>query len=74
VDDQEYLAAFTDPIAANLETLVGELKSPKSPLKHLFGTGKDRQVSPKRAVRFRDIGLAGVRMQKKLQGCKNFCG
>jgi hypothetical protein len=48
------------PIAANLETLVGELKSPKSTLKHLFGTGKASQVSPKREVRFRDIGLAGV--------------
>jgi hypothetical protein len=34
--------------------------SPKSTLKHLFGTGKDSQVSPKGEVRFRDIGLAGV--------------
>jgi hypothetical protein len=34
--------------------------SPKSTLKHLFGTGKNSQVSPKGEVRFRDIGLTGV--------------
>jgi hypothetical protein len=47
-------------IAANLEISMGELVSPKPTLKHLFGTGKDSQVSPKGEVRFRDIGLAGV--------------
>ena len=34
--------------------------SPKSTLKHLFGTGKDSQVSLKREVLFKDIGLTGV--------------
>jgi hypothetical protein len=34
--------------------------SPKSTLKHLFGTGKDSQVSPNGEVLFKDIDLAGV--------------
>jgi hypothetical protein len=47
-------------IAANLETSVGELVKPKSTLKHLFGTGKDNQVSLKREVLFKYIDLTGV--------------
>ena len=34
--------------------------NPKSTLKHLFGTGKDSQVSPKGEILFEDIDLAGV--------------
>ena len=34
--------------------------SPKSTLKHLFGTGKDNQVSLKGEVLFKDIDLTGV--------------
>ena len=34
--------------------------SPKSTLKHMFGTGKDSQVPLKREVLFKDIGLTGV--------------
>jgi hypothetical protein len=34
--------------------------SPKSTLKHLFGTGKDNQVSLKREVLFKYIDLTGV--------------
>jgi hypothetical protein len=34
--------------------------SPKSTLKHLFGTGKDTQASLRREVLFKDIGLTGV--------------
>jgi hypothetical protein len=47
-------------IAANPETSVGELVKPKSTLKHLFGTGKDSQVSPRVEVLFKYIDLAGV--------------
>jgi hypothetical protein len=42
------------------EIPVGELVSPKSTLKHLFGTDKDSQVSSKEEVLFKDIGLTGV--------------
>jgi hypothetical protein len=59
VEDREYLAALVS-IVANLEISVGELVSPKSTLKHLFGTGKASQVSPKREVLFKDIDLTGV--------------
>ena len=34
--------------------------SPKSTLKHVFGTGKDNQVSLKGEVLFEDIDLIGV--------------
>jgi hypothetical protein len=34
--------------------------SPKSTLKHLFGTGKDNQVSLQREVLFKYIDLTGV--------------
>jgi hypothetical protein len=34
--------------------------SPKSTLKHVFGTGKDNQVSLKREVLFKYIDLTGV--------------
>ena len=47
-------------LAANPETSVDEMVSPKSTLKHLFGTDKDSQVSPKGEVLFEDIGLTGV--------------
>ena len=47
-------------IAANLETSVGELVKPKSTLKHLFGTGKGSQVSPKGEVLFKYNDLIGV--------------
>ena len=56
------------------EILVGEVVSPKSTLKHLFGTGKASQVSLKREVLVRGYRLDWSRMQKELQGCKNFCG
>jgi hypothetical protein len=59
VEDREYLAALVS-IVANLEISVGEVGSPKSTLKHLFGTGKASQVSPKREVLFKDIDLTGV--------------
>jgi hypothetical protein len=39
---------------------VGEVVSPKSTLKHVFGTGKDNQVSLKREVLFKYIDLTGV--------------
>ena len=39
---------------------MGEVVSPKSTLKHLFGTGKDNQVSLKGEVLFKDIDLTGV--------------
>jgi hypothetical protein len=39
---------------------VGEMVSPKSTLKHLFGTGKNSQASLRREVLFKDIGLTGV--------------
>jgi hypothetical protein len=34
--------------------------SPKSTLKHLFGTGKNSQASLRREVLIKDIGLTGV--------------
>ena len=60
VEDREYLAAQILSVAANLATSVGEMVSPKSTLKHLFGTGKDSQASLRREVLFKDIGLTGV--------------
>ena len=60
MEDREYLAAQILSVAANLETSVGEMVSPKSTLKHLFGTGKDSQVSLRREVLFKDIDLIGV--------------
>ncbi len=39
---------------------MGELVSPKSTLKHLFGTGKDSQVSLTERSLFKDIDLTGV--------------
>jgi hypothetical protein len=47
--------------------------SPKSTLKHLFGTGKDSQVSFERSM-FKDIDLAGVGCRRNYRDCKNFCG
>jgi hypothetical protein len=47
-------------LAANLETSVGELVKPKSTIKHLCGTGKDSQVSPRGEVPFKYIDLTGV--------------
>ncbi len=41
--------------------------SPKSTLKHLFGTGKDSQVPPKGEVLVRGYRLDWSRMQKELQ-------
>jgi hypothetical protein len=73
VEDREYLAA-NNRAAANLETSVGEVVSPKSTLKRLFGTGKASQVSLKREVLVRGYRLDWSRIQKELQGSKNFCG
>jgi hypothetical protein len=56
------------------EIPVGELVSPKSTLKHVFGTGKGNQVSLKGEVLVQGYRLDGSRMQKELHGCKNFCG
>ncbi len=72
-EDREYLAVF-NRLTANLETSVGELVSPKSTLKHLFGTGKDSQVSLKGEVLVQGYRLDWSRMQKELHRCKNFCG
>jgi hypothetical protein len=41
-EDREYLAAYICN-SCYPETSVGEVVSPKSTLKHLFGTGKDNQ-------------------------------
>jgi hypothetical protein len=46
----------------------------KSTLKHVFGTGKASQVSLKREVLVRGYRFDWSRMQKELQGSKNFCG
>jgi hypothetical protein len=48
--------------------------SPKSTLKHLFGTGKNSQASLRREVLFKDIGLTGVGCRRNHRECKNFCG
>ena len=56
----ENISQQAKKLAANLETSVGEMVSPKSTLKHLFGTGKDSQASLRREVLFKDIGLTGV--------------
>jgi hypothetical protein len=53
---------------------MGELVKPKSTLKHLFGTGKDSQVSPRGEVLFKYIDLAGVGCRRNYRDCKNFCG
>jgi hypothetical protein len=50
------------------------LVNPKSTLKHLFGTGKDDQVSPKGEVPFKYIDLIGVGCRRNYMDCKNFCG
>ena len=67
MEDREYLAA-NNRAAANLETSVGEVVSPKSTLKRLFGTGKDSQVSLKREVLVQGYRPDWSRMQKELQG------
>ena len=56
----ENISQHLTSIAAILEISVGEMMSPKSTLKHLFGTGKDSHVSLKGEVLFKDIGLTGV--------------
>jgi hypothetical protein len=56
----ENISQQAKKLAANLEISVGELVSPKSTLKHLFGTGKDSQVSLRREVLFKYIDLTGV--------------
>jgi hypothetical protein len=58
-EDREYLAAYICN-SCYPETSVGEVVSPKSTLKHLFGTGKDNQVSLQREVLFKYIDLTGV--------------
>jgi hypothetical protein len=77
-EDREYLAAYICN-SCYPETSVGEVVSPKSTLKHLFGTGKDNQVSLLSALSEKRgtvqvYRLDWSRMQKELQGCKNFCG
>jgi hypothetical protein len=49
---------------------VGEVVSPKSTLKHLFGTGKASQVSPNGEVFVRGYRLGWSRMQKELHGVR----
>jgi hypothetical protein len=44
--------------------------SPKSTLKHLFGTGKASQVSPNGEVFVRGYRLGWSRMQKELHGVR----
>ena len=56
----ENISQQAKKLAANLETSVGELVSPKSTPKHLFGTGKDGRVSLNREVLFKYIDLTGV--------------
>jgi hypothetical protein len=56
----ENISQHLTSIAAILEISVGEMMSPKSTLNHLFGTGKDSQVSLKGEVLFKDIDLTGV--------------
>jgi hypothetical protein len=56
----ENISQQAKKLAANPETSVGELVSPKSTLKHLFGTGKDSQVSLTERSLFKDIDLTGV--------------
>jgi hypothetical protein len=73
VENREYLTAY-QPNSCYPEIPVGELVSPKSTVKHVFGTGKASQASLKGEVLFKDIGLTGSRMQKELHRCKNFCG
>lgn len=70
----ENISQQAKKLAANLETSVGELVSPKSTPKHLFGTGKDSQVSPRGEVLFKYIDSTGVGCRRNYRDCKNFCG
>ena len=63
----ENISQQAKKLAANLETSVGELVSPKSTLKHLFGTGKDSQVSLKGEVLVQGYRLDWSRMLEELQ-------
>jgi hypothetical protein len=54
------ISRSNQPVSCYPEIPVGELVSPKSTLKHVFGTGKDSQVSLRREVLFKGIDLIGV--------------
>jgi hypothetical protein len=72
VENREYLAAY-QLNSCYPENPVGELVSPKSTVKHVFGTGKASLASLKGEVLVRGYRLDWSRMQKELQGSKNFC-
>jgi hypothetical protein len=50
---------------------MGELVKPKSTLKHLFGTGKDSQVSPRGEVLFKSV-LSHMKNTIKLEVAEDF--
>jgi hypothetical protein len=56
----ENISQQVKKLAANPEISMGELVNPKSTLKHMFGTGKDSQVSLQGEVLFKYIDLTGV--------------
>jgi len=63
----ENISQHLTSIAAILEISVGEMMSPKSTLNHLFGTGKDSQVSLKGEVLVRGYRFDWSRMLEELQ-------